>query len=111
MFDYTDGDGIGKPVGIDLKEQKITLPLLGALTAVPTEEASRIRERVRSIGQHPEEVEEIRAWVRKTGGMAYAARKLEEYVKRACAVLETLPPSEARDWLDKLANYTAVRNV
>lgn len=111
MFDYTDGDGIGKPVGIDLKEQKITLPLLGALAAVPMEEASRIRERVRSIGQHPEEVEEIRAWVRKTGGMEYAARKLEEYVKRACAALETLPPSEARDWLDKLANYTAVRNV
>ena len=111
MFDYADDEGIGKPVGIDLKEQKITLPLLGALATVPAEEASRIRDRVRNIGQHPEDVEEIRTWVRNSGGMAYAARKLEEYIDRACTALETLPASEAREWLFKLAHYTAERNV
>ena len=111
MFDYTDGNDIGKPVGIDLKEQKITLPLLGVLATVPAEEASRLRERVRNIGQHPEDVEAIRTWVREKGGLEYAARKLEEYVDRACEALETLPSCEAREWLFKLAKYTAERNV
>ena len=111
MFDYTDGDGIGKPVGIDLIEQKITLPLLGALAAVPAEEADRMRAQVRNIGLHPEYVAELRARVRELGGMDYAERKLRSYVEQACTALETLPACEAREWLIKLAKFTAERNV
>ena len=54
IFDYSQDQGIGKPVGVDVMEQKITLPLLGALDDVSEEEASEVRARVSAIHEHPE---------------------------------------------------------
>lgn len=110
IFDYESGASIGKPVGHDLMEQKITLPLLGALAAVPEEEAGIIRKKVCGIHEHPEYQEEIVRFVREEGGMEYAYRKLGEYVDMAVAALDSLPDGRDRDCLVALAGFIADRN-
>ena len=107
IFDYWDDAGIGKPVGIDLKEQKITLPLLGALRNA--EDESRYREMVRQIPEHPEYCAELHRFVLENGGVEYATRRLDDYINEALAALEVLPPSKERDVLAELARYNAIR--
>lgn len=109
IFDYSDGQGIGKPVGIDLEEQKITLPLLGALRSVSAEEAERIRKKVAGIHEHPENKEEIAAFVRSNGGVEYAVSVLDEYVAKAVAALSVLPESKEKEYLAGIAGFTAYR--
>lgn len=111
MFDYSDGGAIGKPVGIDLEEQKITLPLLGALSRVSSGIAGGIRRKVCLVHEHPEYKEEIRAFVLENGGLEYASGKLEEHVRRAKSVLGAFPESEEKRYLAKIADFTARREV
>ena len=110
MFDYTDGDGIGKPVGIDLLEQKITQPLLCALESTP-EEAAAIREKVAHMQENPALAEEIRCFVKEQDGLAKAAEKLDFYVKEAISCLEGVPSSEEKSYLAKLARYVGERTI
>lgn len=110
IFDYQDGANIGKPVGQDLLEQKITLPLLGAFAQAPEQEAA-VRKQIAAIHQHPEYQAEIVRYVRENGGIAYAQRKLGEYVERACIVLREFPSGEAREGLRTLAAYVADREL
>ncbi len=107
MFDYTGGDGLGKPVGLDLKEKKITLPLLGALKNSGTE--AEIRAMVRDIEDHPENCTEIQRFVIQGGGLDYASARLDEYILEARAALDVFPASEAKDILAELAGYNAIR--
>ena len=108
IFDYQEDASIGKPVGQDLKEQKITLPLLGAMQAFPEQEPE-IRRKVTLIGQHPEFQAEIVAFVKASGGLDYAIRRKEEYVGRAVAALDVLPAGEGRQALVDLAGRVAIR--
>lgn len=110
IFDYTGGKGIGKPVGIDLDEQKITLPLLGALEAAPKERAIQVREMILNIREHPDHKEEIVAFVREWKGIEYAVSRLEEYVSKAVGALAALPDSQEKDYLVKIAGFTAYRD-
>ena len=108
IFDYQEDASIGKPVGQDLKEQKITLPLLGAMQAFPEQEPE-IRRKVTLIGQHPEFQAEIVAFVKASGGLDYAIRRKEEYVGRVVAALDVLPSGEGRQALVDLAGRVAIR--
>ena len=108
IFDYEDAPAIGKPVGLDLQEQKITLPLLGALKAVPEEER-RIRNLVLGMMEHPENQCEIVDFVKTSGGMDYARRRLEEYVDKAVAALDALPEGRDRDALAVMARFVGER--
>ena len=108
IFDYQENASIGKPVGQDLQEQKITLPLLGALQAVPEQEAS-VRRMVTQIGEHPEYQAEIVAFVKTRGGMDYAVARLDEYVDKAIAALDVLPQGEDRQALADLARFVSER--
>lgn len=108
IFDYQEDASIGKPVGQDLEEQKITLPLLGALRAAPQEEA-RIRGMVTDMDGHPEYRAEIVGFVKTNGGMEYAAARLEEYVAASIAALEGLPEGEDRQALADLARFVSER--
>ena len=110
IFDYTGGQKIGKPVGIDLEEQKITLPLLGALESAPAECAPQIRNMLLNIQEHPEYKEEIVAFVRKWKGIEYAVSRLDEYVAKAVTSIGVLPDSEEKDYLVKIAGFTACRD-
>ena len=108
IFDYQENASIGKPVGQDLQEQKITLPLLGALQAAPEQEAS-VRRMVTQIGEHPEYQMEIVAFVKTRGGMDYAVARLDEYVDKAIAALDVLPQGEDRQALADLARFVSER--
>lgn len=109
IFDYSDGQDIGKPVGIDLEEQKITLPLLGALKSVREEEAASVRKKVVDIQEHSEYKNEIREFVRSKKGVEYAISVLDEYVAKAISALSTLPNSKEKEYLVKIAGFTAYR--
>lgn len=108
IFDYEENVHIGKPVGQDLQEQKITMPLLGALKAAPAEE-QRIRTLVRDMADHPENRQEVVDFVRTSGGMEYAWLRLDEYVKKAVAALGELPSGRDRDALEEMAHYVKER--
>lgn len=110
IFDYSDGKKIGKPVGIDLEEQKITLPLLGALAAVSPERAKQIRGMVLDILEHPEYKGEIVGFVKEGKGIEYAVSRLEDYVSKAVDALAVLPDSKEKDYLVKIAGFIAYRD-
>ena len=110
IFDYEDVADIGKPVGIDLKEQKITQPLLFALESVDADENARIRGLVRNIPDHPEYVDRVRAFVKEQDGMTKAAAVMDSYVEKAISCLEVLPESKEKLYLARLARYVGQRD-
>ena len=110
MFDYSDNKLTGKPSGIDLEEQKITLPLLGALSSVPAERAEEVRRKLMEIHDRPGYKDEIREFVITGGGLEYSAAALKGYVEKAVRALDVLPDSKEKDYLVKIADFTAVRN-
>ena len=110
IFDYEDnGADLGKPVGIDLLEQKITQPLLCALEKAPLEKQAAIREKVRTIPDHPEYVAEIRAFVKEKDGVGQAGAIMEEYIEKAISCLEILSESKEKQYLAKLARFVGKR--
>ncbi len=110
ILDYDGTEKVGKPLGVDILEQKITMPLLGALSNVSSEEASRIRGLVADIAGTPEHRDEILAFVRENGGVGYAQKRLDEYVTQAVEALDVLPDSYEKECLVELAHYTSLRN-
>lgn len=110
ILDYDGTESVGKPLGVDILEQKITLPLLGALAAVSLEESARVRALVSDIAGHPEYRDEIVRFVKENGGLEYAERKLGEYVEKAVAALAIFPDSPEKDFLVQLAHFTAKRD-
>ena len=109
ILDYAGTDALGKPVGVDLKEQKITLPLLAALEGSPRE--NEIRAMVRDIPSHPEHCDAIRAFVAERGGIAAASRRLEDWVARAEKALDVFPDGTARQMLVQIARFNLIREV
>ncbi len=109
IFDYEDNAHIGKPAGQDLKEKKITLPLLGALANVGDEESKRIRRMVCGIDEHPEWQNDIVEFVKMNGGMEYAEMRLREYVDNAKIALKPLGCRREVSMLEDIAEFTADR--
>lgn len=110
ILDYSGTETVGKPLGVDILEQKITMPLLGALNNVSDSEAMRIRTLVEGVVGNPHYRDEIVDFVRSNGGVDYAVRRLEEYVAQAVRALDVLPDSFEKDCLVELAHFTALRN-
>ena len=108
ILDYAGTESVGKPLGVDILEQKMTMPLLGAFACVPSQEA-RIRGMVKDIVDHPEYRDEIVAFVKENGGLEYAVAQLDRYVEQAVKALSVLPESDERDMLEELAYFTAKR--
>jgi len=112
IFDYQDpSEALGKPVGIDLKEQKITQPLLCALEKAPAPEAAHIRSLVTSASEKPGNVAVIQSFVKAYDGVAAAVAKLEEHLQQAIGSLEAFPASEEKTCLESLARYVANREA
>ena len=110
ILDYAGTESVGKPLGVDILEQKITLPLLGALGAVSSEEEERVRGLVGDIAGHPEYRDEIVRFVKENGGLEYAERRLDEYVEKAVEALDVFPESVEKEFLVQLAYFTAKRD-
>lgn len=110
IFDYSDSLDIGKPVGVDILERKITLPLIGALSAASGCEAEAVRKKVSAIQEHPEFRDDIMAFVKENCGVAYSESVLDMYVSQAVTALSILPDSLYRRQLEELARYAGTRS-
>ena len=110
LLDYDGTESVGKPLGVDILEQKMTMPLLGALVNAGPEEDKRVRALVRDIVGHPEHRDEIVDFVKRNGGLEYASNRLDYYVDQAVEALNVLPESYEKELLVKLARYTANRD-
>lgn len=110
ILDYDGTESVGKPLGVDVLEQKITIPLLGALSNVSEQEEKRIRGLVNDIVGHPEHRDEIVTFVKENGGLEYSRMRLDEYVEKAVRALDVLSDSQEKAFLVELAYFTAKRD-
>src|SRR5690606_31739263 len=95
LFDYGDSE-IGKPVGIDIREKKMTLPLIYALSQAGWLERRRIISIVRNDSENLRKVKEVIAFVKASGGIEYAIEKMNAFHREALAILEAFPDSPYR---------------
>jgi octaprenyl-diphosphate synthase len=111
VLDYTSRTAIlGKPTAHDIREGKITLPLLRAMASADPDEAKAIGQLVRSGPLRNGSVERIVAFVERHGGIESAMATAQQLVADAIAFLEQLPHSEYRTMLTAFARYTIERN-
>ena len=108
LFDYGDAE-IGKPVGIDIKEKKMTLPLIFALSKASWLEKRKIIHIVQNESEQPKKVKEVIAFVKKSGGIEYAKEAMERYHHQALTFLNDFPESEYKSSLKKLVEFTIQR--
>ena len=108
LFDYGEA-AIGKPTGIDIKEQKMTLPLIYTLNNVSTAEKSWLIQSVKRYNRDKKRVKEVIEKVKAAGGLAYAEKKMEEYRQKALEILLEFPKDEYRDALELMVNYVISR--
>lgn len=109
ILDYSGTDSVGKPLGVDILEQKITMPLLGAFVNAGPQEEERVREMVKNIPDNPQYRDVIVDFVKMNGGLEYAVEQLDRYVSEAVEALSVLPESREKDMLVELAYFTARR--
>jgi octaprenyl-diphosphate synthase len=109
LFDYGEME-IGKPVGIDIKEKKMTLPLIYALSKSGWIERRRIISIIKNESEKPKKVKEVIAYVKQSGGIEYAIAAMNKFHQEALAIINTLPESSYRNSLVQLVQYTIDRN-
>ncbi len=109
LFDFGNGDDIGKPTGVDIKEKKMTLPLIYALNNSDFMDKRRIINLVKNHSEDPEKVAKVIDFVIEKGGLQYAEKVMNEYKDKALEVLHHIPVSDARNALEQLVIYTIQR--
>lgn len=109
LFDYESSSAIGKPTGIDIKERKMTLPLIHTLATVDNQTRRRIINIVKNHNNNPAKVEEVIQIVREGKGIAYSEEKMIAYKNKALKALQTFPDSEFRDSFQNLVEFTVSR--
>ena len=109
LFDYGNGKNIGKPTGIDIKERKMTLPLIHALEHANSADKSRITNIIKRHNENPKKVKEVINYVLNSNGINYAVEQMNHYKQQALDILYTFDPSPARDSLEGLVEYTINR--
>lgn len=110
IFDFESSEKIGKPTGNDIKEKKMTLPLIYALNNSTAAEKKHIIKLVKNKNSGPEKIREIIDFVYKKGGIDYAREKMNEYRNKAIDLLSVYPEGEAKESLIQLVLYTTTRN-
>jgi octaprenyl-diphosphate synthase len=110
LFDYSD-EKIGKPTGIDIKEQKMTLPLIYTLNTCATKEKSWLINSIKKHNKDKKRVKEVIAFVKENGGIEYTTAKMNDYRNKALAILENFPKSPYKDSLLKMIDYVVERKI
>jgi octaprenyl-diphosphate synthase len=108
LFDYGNAD-IGKPTGNDIKEKKLTLPLIYTLNKIAPNEKRALIYIIKNENKNKVKVQQVIDTVIKKGGIDYATAKMNEYKKEALEILFTFPKTEVRDALEELVTYTTDR--
>jgi octaprenyl-diphosphate synthase len=108
LFDYGD-EQIGKPTGIDIKEQKMTLPLIYALNNSTKKEKDWVINSVKNHNKDKKRVKEVIQFVKDKNGLDYAVKRMEEFQREALLILEDYPSSPYRESLELMVNYVIER--
>ena len=109
LFDYYSDSTIGKPTGIDIKEQKMTLPLIYALNHADKKQRKFIINTVKNHNTDTEKVRKVIAYVKQSGGIEYTVDKMKIYQQKALALLQDFEDNDARKSLEILVNYVIER--
>ena len=110
LFDYEQAEKTGKPRGIDIKEHKMTLPLIYALNNSSSKDKRFIINTVKSYSDDKARVEQVINMVMAAGGLKYAKEKMHQYQDQAFTILNTFPSSVYKDSLEQLVRFTTERN-
>jgi octaprenyl-diphosphate synthase len=102
-------DDIGKPLGIDIKEKKMTLPLIFALAQSDISTKKSILSLIRNHSDNPEKVNEVVRFVHHSGGLQYAETTMKSFQQKAFDILRTFPDSDARNSLEELVTFVTER--
>jgi octaprenyl-diphosphate synthase len=109
LFDFGTDELIGKPTGIDIKEKKMTLPLIYALSQSTWAEKKKIIDLIRNHNNESEQVKKVINFVIAKGGLEYANKIMHEYKEKALAILRDVPHTASKDSLESLINYSIER--
>jgi octaprenyl-diphosphate synthase len=110
LFDYTDAQ-IGKPTGIDIKEQKMTLPLIYTLNNCSNKDKAWIINSIKKYNKDKNRVKEVIAFVKSNGGIEYTITKMNDYKNKALAILNDYPDSPYKKSLLQMIDYVVERKV
>jgi len=110
LFDYTE-DAIGKPTGIDIKEQKMTLPLIHVLNTCTAKEKSWLINSIKNHNKDKKRVKEVIAFVNNNNGLAYAEHKMLQFQQEALQLLANYPDSTYKESLILMVNYVIERKI
>ncbi len=110
LFDYTEAK-IGKPTGIDIKEQKMTLPLIHTLNNCSSKDKKWLINSVKNHNKDKKRVKEVIAFVKNNGGIEYTITKMNEYQKEALNLLNDYPDSPYKKSLIDMVNYVIDRKI
>lgn len=108
LFDYGE-TAIGKPTGIDIKEKKMTLPLIYAINHASKKDRSWLINSVKNYNNDKQRVKEVIAFVKNIGGLDYAVSKMKDYQTQALKLLQNYPASPYKDSLELMVNYVIER--
>jgi len=111
LFDYQTSNIIGKPVGIDIKEQKMTLPLIYALKNAGPENYKKYFATIKRYNNDSKKVRELVEFVKSSGGMDYAIQTMKDYQQKALAILADFPDNEAKESLKLMLDYVISRKL
>jgi len=109
LFDYLSSNVIGKPVGIDIKEQKMTLPLIHTLTTANEKDRKYYFDTIKRYNNNPKRVKELIEFVKSSGGLEYAITVMKDFQQKAKDILNEFPDSEARKSLHIMLDYVIER--
>ncbi|MGJ8667308.1 MAG: polyprenyl synthetase family protein [Patiriisocius sp.] len=108
LFDYGE-EAIGKPTGIDIKEKKMTLPLIYAINNASSKDKKWLINSVKNKNHDKKRVKEVITFVKNNGGLEYAVTTMKDYQQKALQILQEYPKSEYRDSLELMVNYVIDR--
>jgi octaprenyl-diphosphate synthase len=108
LFDYGTAE-IGKPLGIDIKEKKMTLPLIYALRNASLIEKKKVIFKIKNQSHKSKKVQEVIDFVKQSGGIEYAQNVMEKFYNEALEILSTFSDSVFKSSLNDLVQFTIMR--
>jgi octaprenyl-diphosphate synthase len=110
LFDFEKVNTTGKPGGIDIKERKMSLPVIYFLRNTNLAERRKVLNLIKNHSEEPEKVATVLEYIRNSNGIAYALEHMHQYRARAIDILKEFPENDARTALEQLVVFTTERN-
>jgi len=110
LFDYSE-EKIGKPIGIDIKEQKMTLPLIYSLNTCSKKEKAWLINSIKKHNKDKKRVKQVIEFVKKSGGIEFTIKKMHDYKTKALTILSNFEDSDYKTSLIKMIDYVVERKI